>query len=321
MHNKLAHTAEHAFVGSLQRILGTTLEVRKVEHREKDSIVIIRLSNLDLQTITDAQREVNSMIQVGRKVKNYSFDTMGDAKKHFPNLRANEVRINQSNQPIRVIEIEGHDVAACIMDHASDLRECEFFLVTRISRIGGDGEYEINFAVQNQAKEASIILSQKLLNICQSLGANMNTVENTVKKLSEERKINEKKLKRLTTERLNKIEPSKMDVNREVNLIQDILHGLDDEEIRNFVGKKISASNEKTIILIVHIPNDNEENASVIFARTQLLDRIDCNKLFNRLSSLGAKGGGKPTFATGVIKKEKKHMLVNQLTADVGRLL
>jgi alanyl-tRNA synthetase len=321
MHNKLAHTAEHAFVGSLQRILGTTLEVRKVEHREKDSIVIIRLSNLDLQTITDAQREVNSLIQVGRKVKNYSFDTMGDAKKHFPNLRANEVRINQSNQPIRVIEIEGHDVAACIMDHASDLRECEFFLVTRISRIGGDGEYEINFAVQNQAKEASIILSQKLLNICQSLGANMNTVENTVKKLSEERKINEKKLKRLTTERLNKIEPSKMDVNREVNLIQDILHGLDDEEIRNFVGKKISASNEKTIILIVHIPNDNEENASVIFARTQLLDRIDCNKLFNRLTSLGAKGGGKPTFATGVIKKEKKHMLVNQLTADVGRLL
>jgi alanyl-tRNA synthetase len=321
MHNKLAHTAEHAFVGSLQRILGTTLEVRKVEHREKDSIVIIRLSNLDLQTITDAQREVNSLIQVGRKVKNYSFDTMGDAKKHFPNLRANEVRINQSNQPIRVIEIEGHDVAACIMDHASDLRECEFFLVTRISRIGGDGEYEINFAVQNQAKEASIALSQKLLNICQSLGANMNTVENTVKKLSEERKINEKKLKRLTTERLNKIEPSKMDVNREVNLIQDILHGLDDEEIRNFVGKKISASNEKTIILIVHIPNDNEENASVIFARTQLLDRIDCNKLFNRLTSLGAKGGGKPTFATGVIKKEKKHMLVNQLTADVGRLL
>jgi alanyl-tRNA synthetase len=321
MHNKLAHTAEHAFVGSLQRILGTTLEVRKVEHREKDSIVIIRLSSLDLQTITDAQREVNSLIQVGRKVKNYSFDTMGDAKKHFPSLRANEVRINQRNQPIRVIEIEGHDVAACIMDHASDLRECEFFLVTRISRIGRDGEYEINFAVQNQAKEASIILSQKLLNICQSLGANMNTVENTVKKLSEERKINEKKLKHLTTERLNKIKPSKMDANGDVNLIQEILYGLDDEEIRNFVGKKISASNEKTIILIVHIPNDNEENASIIFARTQLLERIDCNKLFNHLSSMGAKGGGKPTFATGVIKKEKKQMLVNQLTADVGMLL
>ncbi|MGB7679040.1 MAG: hypothetical protein WBL49_09540, partial [Nitrososphaeraceae archaeon] len=222
MHNKLAHTAEHAFIGSLQKILGTTLEVRKVEHRERDSSVIVRLSNLDLQIFTDAQCEVNSLIQAGRKVKNYSFDTMGDAKKHFPSLRANEVRIKQRNQPVRVIEIEGHDVAACIMDHASDLRECEFFLVTRISRIGGNGEYEINFAVQNQAKEASIILSQKLLQICQSLGANMNTVENTAKKLIEERKIYGKKLKRLTTDYLDKIEPTTMDESGKIYLIQEI---------------------------------------------------------------------------------------------------
>ena len=95
MHNKLAHTAEHAFIGSLQKILGTTLEVRKVEHRERDSSVIVRLSNLDLQTITDAQREVNSLIRVGRKVKTHSFETMDDARKHFPNLRANEDRIKQ----------------------------------------------------------------------------------------------------------------------------------------------------------------------------------------------------------------------------------
>ena len=127
MHNKLAHTAEHAFVGSLQKILGTTLEVRKVEHREKDSILIIRLSNLDLQTITDAQREVNSLIRVGRKVKTYSFETMESARKHFPNLRANEDRIKRDKVPIRVVEIEGHDVAACAMNHAGDLHECEFF--------------------------------------------------------------------------------------------------------------------------------------------------------------------------------------------------
>jgi alanyl-tRNA synthetase len=186
MHNKIAHTAEHAFVGALQQILGITLEVRKVEHREKDSNAFIRLSNLDLQTVTDAQNKVNSLIQTGREIKTYTFETMDDAKKHFPNLRANEDRIRLRNQPIRVIEIEGYDVAACAMEHASNLSECEFFLVTRVSRIGGAGEYEISFAVQNQAKEASIILSQKILKVCQSLGANMNTVESTVKKLNEE---------------------------------------------------------------------------------------------------------------------------------------
>ncbi len=72
MHNKLAHTAEHAFVGSLQKILGTTLEVRKVEHREKDSILIIRLSNLDLQTITDAQCEVNIPLKQWKVQENIS---------------------------------------------------------------------------------------------------------------------------------------------------------------------------------------------------------------------------------------------------------
>jgi alanyl-tRNA synthetase len=321
MHNKLAHTAEHAFVGSLQQILGTTLDVRKVEHREKDSNAFIRLSNLDLQTVTDAQSKVNSLIQSGRKIRTYSFETMDDAKKHFPNLRANEARIKLSNQPIRVIEIEGHDVAACAMDHASNLSECEFFLVTRVSRIGGAGEYEISFAVQNQAKEASILLSQKILNICLGLGANLNTVENTVKKLGKERRMYEEKLKRLTSNYLDKIEPIPLDGSEKIYLIQEILYGLDDEEILSFVGKKTSTSHTENIVLLIHVSSDKEENASVVFARSPFLSQIDCNKLFRQLSSQGAKGGGKPDFAVGVVSKDKKHYLMNLLTAEVRKLL
>jgi alanyl-tRNA synthetase len=58
MYNKLAHTAEHAFIGSLQKILGSTLSVRKVEHREKDNTVIIKLPQLDLQTVIKAYNRV-----------------------------------------------------------------------------------------------------------------------------------------------------------------------------------------------------------------------------------------------------------------------
>jgi alanyl-tRNA synthetase len=321
MHNKLAHTAEHAFIGALQQILGVTLEVRKVEHHEKDSNAFIRLSNLDVQTVTDAQNKVNSLIQTGRKINTYTFETMDDAKKHFPNLRANETRIRLSNQPIRVIEIEGHDVAACAMDHASNLSECEFFLVTRISRIGGAGEYEISFTVQNQAKEASIILSQKILKVCQSLGANMNTVENTVKKLTEERRMCEEKLKRLTLGYLDKIKPTAMDDSGKIYLIQDILYGLDDEEILSFVGKKTSELRERNIVMLIHVSSDKAENASVVFARSPLLSQIDCNELFRQLSSLGAKGGGKPDFAVGVVSKDMKHQLMNYLMAEIRKLL
>ena len=69
------------------------------------------------------------------------------------------------------------------MEHVSNLRECEFFLVTKVSRSHRNTGYEINFAVHNQAKEVSMELSKKLLGICQVLGANMNTVEGTVRKL------------------------------------------------------------------------------------------------------------------------------------------
>jgi alanyl-tRNA synthetase len=294
MHNKLAHTAEHAFIGSLQKILGSTLFVGKVEHRENDSSVIVKLPELDLETVLKAQADVNSLIYGGRRIKTQYFETLSEARGHFPNLRANEERIKETNQPIRIVEIEGHDIAACAMDHASNLRECEFFLITKTAWIGREDGYEINFVVQNQAKEASMMLSQKLLCICKELGANINNVENTVKKLNKERKVNALKLRRLTKEYLAKIKHNALDEDGKVEVVQSVVCGLDDSEIRNFAGKMISRADRSTIILIVHIPDDNEDNASVVFARSLSLKRIECNKLLNQYSYLGAKGGGKP---------------------------
>ncbi|MDQ3975704.1 MAG: hypothetical protein M3264_04180 [Thermoproteota archaeon] len=72
MSNKLAHTAEHAFIGSLQKILGSTLTVRKVEHYENINRVIVELQHLD-QTVSEAEREVNSIIHEGRRIKFHYF--------------------------------------------------------------------------------------------------------------------------------------------------------------------------------------------------------------------------------------------------------
>ena len=111
MHNKIAHTAEHALIGSLQKLIGKTLHVRKVEHRQADNSVFITTPHLDLELIIKAQSEVNSLISTGRKVITHSFVSLGEAKKRFPELRANEERIEKESTSIRVIEIEGHDVA------------------------------------------------------------------------------------------------------------------------------------------------------------------------------------------------------------------
>jgi alanyl-tRNA synthetase len=321
MHNRLAHTAEHAFVGSMQKILGSTLSIRKVEHRENNSSLHIRLPELDLQTVIEAEYHVNSLINTGRNIQTYSFETLIKARERFPGLRANEERIKEKRQPIRVIVIEGHDVAACSMDHASNLRECEFFLITGISRTGAGSGYEIIFTVQNQAKEASIKLSWKLLRICQELGANINTLEDTIKRLNNEEKVKALKLKRLTTKYLDKIEHSTLGENENVRFIQDIMYGFDENEIRSFIGRTISRPNKDTVVLIAHIPIEKENLASVTFARSQSLREIECDKLFNRYSYLGARGGGRSAFVTGSIGKDKVPQLMANLVQDIKSML
>jgi alanyl-tRNA synthetase len=321
MNNKLAHTAEHAFIGSLQKILGSTLTVRKVEHYENISRVIVELQHLDLQAVNEAEREVNSIIHEGRRIKIHYFKTLSEARNCFPRLRANEERIKENNKHVRVIEIEEHDIAACAMEHASNLVECEFFLVTRVARIGRGQGYEIDFAVQTQAKEVSLSLSRKMLHICHSLGANANTVEDTVNKLIEKNNINELKLKRLTSDHLCRIQPKIISHGVKVNFLRETFCGLDDEEIRSFVGRKISQSQEGTIVLIVNMPVNRSEYGSFALARTENLDKVDCKMLLEKYSTLGIKGGGRPTFVTGIVNVESAESIIGRINEDILSLI
>lgn len=60
MQNKLAHTSEHVFIGSLQKLMGKTLNVRKVEHRDYDNLVLITAKDIEVDSVIEAEREVNS---------------------------------------------------------------------------------------------------------------------------------------------------------------------------------------------------------------------------------------------------------------------
>jgi alanyl-tRNA synthetase len=309
MHNKIAHSAEHAFIGSLQKLIGKTLNVRKVEHRKADNSVFITIPNLDLELIIRAESEVNSLINMGRKIITHCFESLTEAKERLPSLRANEERITGSN-PVRVVEIEGHDLAACAMEHVTNLDECSFFLVTRLSKNGND--YEINFVVGEQAKETAIALSLKLLKICEEVEANLNTVENTVRKLKTESEICLDKLKNLTQEKLDNIIPYITEYTK-ITIISGVFSDLLDDEIRIFAGRKIAQSN--IVVIVANINHHSDDTASIVFARNEALVNIDCNKLFREISSENGRGGGKPHFVTGVVNKERVTDIVNNIIA------
>lgn len=306
MHDRLAHTAEHAFIGSLQKLLGQTLRVRKVEHKGATNTAFIVITQLDFDAVLKAETEVNSLITEGRQVLVRTFSSLEEAKSQMPNLRANEERIAGE---VRVVEIENHDVAACAMDHAGNLQECDFFLVTRLSKSGS--EYEVDFAVGRQAKEAAIALSARLLRVCTELGANINTVENTAKKIMSENENNVRKLRAVGKEKLSAIVPT---TSGSITLLKGVFENLADDQLQEFAGEKITDAN--TVVLIANV---GSEMASVVFARNEKMQDIDCNKIFKQVAGADGRGGGKPHFVTGVVKKESIDAVLDRIAVEILR--
>jgi len=304
MHDRLAHTAEHAFIGSLQKLLGQTLKVRKVEHKGSGNTAIIVIPQLDLEVVFRAEAEVNTLIAQGRKVIEHTFQSLEEAKKQAPGLRANEERISGQ---VRVIEIEGHDMAACAMEHAGNLLECDFFLVTRVSKSGS--EYEVDFVVGHQAKDTAVSLSTKLLRVCSELGANVNTIENTARKLKSESESSKAKLKALSRDKLQNIRP---DTNGRMTLLKGVFHNLADDQLQEFAGEKIADDN--TIVLLANV---GSETASVVIARNEKMSEIDCNKLFRQFAGPDGRGGGKPHFVTGIVRKDAASGMMDKIADEV----
>lgn len=303
---KIAHTAEHAFIGALQKILERTLSVRKVEHKKDDNTAFIVISQLDIDTVVRAENMVNALIAEGREVLTRTYPSLEEARKVNPLLRANEERISGQ---VRVVEIAGHDVTACAMEHAANLQECDFFLVTRMSRSGG--EYEVDFVVGKQAREAAVSLSTKMMKVCEELGANPGTLESTARKVKSESESNFKKLKALTKERLRAIEPQ----GGKIKIYKGSFANLADEQIVEFAGEKISEPDT-----VVVIANAGTQNAYFVFARSENVN-LDCNKAFREIAGPDGRGGGKPHFVTGVVSREKARKITDEATDFVLRLV
>ena len=307
--NRLAHTAEHAFIGSLQKLLGQTLKVRKVEHKESgyNNTAFIEVPQLDLDIVIKAETEVNSLIARGRRVMTYIFSSLEEAKREIPNLRANEERISATTSEVKVVEIENHDISACSMAHANNLQECDFFLITRVSKSGK--EYELDFVVSRQAKDTAIALSSKLLRVCNELRANINTVENTAQKLRSENEINTRKLEALSREKLSNMQPIR---SGSVTLLKGIFENLSDDQLQEFAGEIIL--NPGTLVLLANISN---ERANIVFARNEKIEGVDLNKMFKQFAGTDGRGGGKPHFVTGIVQKQAVSRVLDSISREV----
>jgi alanyl-tRNA synthetase len=157
-------------------------------------------------------------------------------------------------------------------------------------------------------------LSRKIMNICQETGANYNTIEDTVKKLRELNNIYIEKSRIMTEQILNSIKflPS---YKSGPGIVSGTFIGLLDQQIKEFARRKTSEAN--LVVVIANLGVESDSLANLVLARSKSLKNIDCNKLFREISSECAKGGGKPEFVNGVIKREYMCQFVNAIIGKI----
>jgi alanyl-tRNA synthetase len=171
--------------------------------------------------------------------------------------------------------------------------------------------------VEKQAKEAAVDLSLKLLNICNQVGANFNTIENTIRKLKVDNETYLNKLKHITKEKLDNIKPYTPCHDNKITIIQGIFYDLIDSEILLFAGKKITENN--VVVIIGNINNEFDTVASIVFARSESLANVDCNRLFKEMSGKDGRGGGKAHFVTGIVNRKSIIEIVSNVVDVINR--
>jgi alanyl-tRNA synthetase len=152
-------------------------------------------------------------------------------------------------------------------------------------------------------------LSSKLLRVCHELRANINTVENTAQKLRSENEINARKLKALSREKLAGIQPV---TSGTVTLLKGIFENLSDNQLQEFAGEIII--NPNTLVLLANI---SDERANIVFARNEKMEGIDLNKMFKQFADIDGRGGGKPHFVTGIIKKQAVSRVLYSIEREI----
>lgn len=127
-------------------------------------------------------------------------------------------------------------------------------------------------------------------------------------------------LKSHSRENLDNIKPYTVE-NNKITIIQGTFTDLIDSEIRIFADKKIVNNNTVVIIANAHNNDSHASNstATIVVARNASLKEIDCNRIVKEIASIDGRGGGKPHFATGVVKKDEMIDIVKDVVTLVTK--
>ncbi|MBO3804126.1 MAG: hypothetical protein JTT11_09740 [Candidatus Brockarchaeota archaeon] len=299
-----AHTAEHAFAGALSKMF-PGLKVLKVELGEVNSVTL-GIESLDWDTALKAEMAVNGVIAEARPVRIHTFKNLDEAKEEFEGLRSRDDRIAGE---VRVVEIEGFDCAACAGAHVQNTAECSYFLISGLSESGG--AVKVEFLVGEAARKRALELSALCFKAAKALSTSVDNVEKAAEKAKLECYALRGRLMDLTGEVLKMVQP--IDAGP-FKLYKACLKGADKGTLMEWAGRTIERDERSVVALAIR----EKDFSHVVLARGEGLS-FDCRKVLEEaLGGKGFKGGGKPNFASGIVRGEECERDIEAVTALLG---
>jgi len=180
----IRHTGEHLLIGSLVRRIPSARVVRVVHEDDVDKAFLESKSSIDWEDVIYAAIEANQRVKEGHRVSIEFFDSLEEARKKYPSLRAYDERLEGKDR-IRVVNIGGFDFSACKNPHVEDTSLIGLILPLRVSSVR-KGLYEIVFISGSKAIERALRDTDMIYRVARILGCNRKDVLKRVRNVVDE---------------------------------------------------------------------------------------------------------------------------------------
>jgi alanyl-tRNA synthetase len=262
-------------------------------HLGKDFSTVDIQGILTEEQVREAERVAN--IHIGENLK-VNFIT--PSRKELKNYKLRRALPNTDEQ-IRIVEIENLDINACCGVHPSSTIELRLIKIKRWEQY--KGATRIEFLAGNRAVEDNYKKDRFSETICRYLHSNeedsikaIKNLDTDLKALKEENKNIEAQLQDYQVKEILQ-ESAKL---KDITVVNRIYHNEDTKYISKLSSKLTESDNVVSLIAVT-----SENRANLIFTCSRNLTNISMNDLLkDAITLIDGKGGGSKTLAQGAGK-------------------
>lgn len=295
------HLGQHVLSGCFFKLFNAnTVSI----HLGKEISTVDIIGQLDEEEVRKAEILANEVIRKGLGV-NFLVPSKEELK--TMNLRRD---LPNTEEDIRVVEIEDLDINACCGVHPSKTSDLRMIKIKRFEK--NKGNTRIEFLAGQRAVDDSLNKDKVIRDICNYLSSNEDEALNGIRNLRaslEEIKLEKKKLE----EELLEYEVKSLLLEADVNNKSKIINKIFTDKSVEYAAKLANKLSEKDNVICLFAIK-NKEKANIVLSSSKSIENINMGQIFKEFANtINGKGGGSKTLAQGIGELDRIEEFLNNI--------